>query len=85
MWFGRGRHNRRQQNQRMCARRLAHDHYSAHQGVEHDDVNILTMGSRVIGTAIATEVVRAFLNANFSGEERHVRRLKKVMEIEAEN
>ena len=64
---------------------LAHDHYSAHQGVEHDDVNVLTMGSRVIGTAIATEVVRAFLGAQFSGEERHVRRLNKVMEIEAEN
>lgn len=64
---------------------LAHDHYSAHQGVEHDDINVLTMGSRVIGTAIATEVTRAFLNAEFSGEERHVRRLKKVMEIEAEN
>ena len=64
---------------------LAHDHYSAHQGVEHDDVNVLTMGSRVIGTAIASEVTRAFLSAQFSGEERHVRRLKKVMEIEAEN
>ena len=64
---------------------LAHDHYSAHQGVEHDDVNILTMGSRVIGTAIATEVTKAFLAANFSGEERHIRRLKKVLEIEEEN
>ena len=64
---------------------LAHDHYSAHQGVEHDDVNVLTMGSRVIGTAIASEVTRAFLNAQFSGEERHVRRLNKVMQIEAEN
>ncbi len=64
---------------------LAHDHYSAHQCVEHDDVNVLTMGSRVVGTAIASEVTRAFLNAQFSGEERHVRRLHKVMEIEAEN
>ncbi len=64
---------------------LAHDHYSAHQCVEHDDVNVLTMGSRVIGTAIATEVTRAFLDAQFSGEARHVRRLEKVMEIEAEN
>ena len=64
---------------------LAHDHYSAHQGVEHDDVNVLTMGSRVIGVAIASEVTRAFLDAQFSGEERHLRRLKKVMEIEAEN
>ena len=64
---------------------LAHDHYSAHQGVEHDDVNVLTMGSRVIGTAIATEVVTAFLGAHFSGEARHVRRLAKVAEIEREN
>ena len=64
---------------------LAHDHYSAHQCVEHDDVNVLTMGSRVIGVAIASEVTRAFLDAQFSGEERHIRRLEKVMEIEAEN
>lgn len=64
---------------------LAHDVYTAHQGVEHDDVNVLTMGSRVIGPAIAKEVVEAFLNANFSGEERHKRRLQKVMEIEAQN
>lgn len=64
---------------------LAHDVYTAHQGVEHDDVNVLTMGSRVIGPAIAKEVVEAFLRANFSGEERHVRRLEKVLEIEAEN
>lgn len=64
---------------------LAHDHYSAHQCVEHDDVNVLTMGSRVIGVAIAAEVTRAFLNAEFTGEERHVRRLNKVMEIEANN
>lgn len=64
---------------------LAHDVYTAHQGVEHDDVNVLTMGSRIIGPAIAKEVVEAFLKAKFSGEERHVRRLAKVMEIEAEN
>ncbi|MBW3637085.1 MAG: ribose 5-phosphate isomerase B [Armatimonadetes bacterium] len=64
---------------------LAHDVYTAHQGVEHDDVNVLTMGSRVIGPAIAKEVVEAFLSANFSGEERHKRRLQKVMEIEAQN
>ena len=64
---------------------LAHDHYSAHQCVEHDDVNVLTMGSRVIGVAIASEVTRAFLDAEFSGEERHLRRLKKVMDIEASN
>ncbi|BCM91160.1 putative sugar phosphate isomerase YwlF [Abditibacteriota bacterium] len=64
---------------------LAHDVYTAHQGVEHDDVNVITMGARIIGPAIATEVVKAFLGAKFSGEERHVRRLKKVLEIEAEN
>jgi ribose 5-phosphate isomerase B len=64
---------------------LAHDVYTAHQGVEHDDVNVLTMGSRVIGPAIAREVVEAFLHAKFSGEERHVRRLAKVMKIEADN
>lgn len=64
---------------------LAHDVYTAHQGVEHDDVNVITMGARIIGPAIASEVVTAFLGANFSGEERHVRRLNKVLEIEAEN
>jgi len=64
---------------------LAHDVYTAHQGVEHDDINVITMGARIIGPAIAKEVVTAFLNAKFSGEERHVRRLNKVLEIEAEN
>ncbi|RYG66510.1 ribose 5-phosphate isomerase B [bacterium] len=64
---------------------LAHDVYTAHQGVEHDDVNVLTMGSRVIGPAIAKEVTEAFLHAKFSGEERHVRRLEKVMKIESDN
>ena len=64
---------------------LAHDVYTAHQGVEHDDVNIITMGARIIGPAIAHEVVTAFLGAKFSGEERHVRRLNKVLAIEAEN
>ncbi|PQV64501.1 ribose 5-phosphate isomerase B [Abditibacterium utsteinense] len=59
--------------------------YSAHQGVEHDDMNVLVLASRVIGPAVAQEIVEAFLSAKFSGEERHVRRLKKVMEIEAEN
>ena len=59
--------------------------YSAHQGVEHDDMNVLILASRVIGPAVAVEIVEAFLGAKFSGEERHVRRLKKVMEIEAEN
>ncbi len=64
---------------------LAHDVYTAHQGVEHDDINIITMGARIIGPAIAKEIVTAFLNAKFSGEERHVRRLEKVLQIEAEN
>lgn len=59
--------------------------YSAHQGVEHDDMNVLVLASRIIGPAVANEIVEAFLGAKFSGEERHVRRLAKVMEIEAEN
>jgi len=61
---------------------LAHDTYSAHQGVEHDDMNILVLGSRVIGPALAREVVKSFLEASFSGEERHMRRLGKVKAIE---
>ena len=62
---------------------LCHDTYSAHQGVEHDDMNVLVMGSRVIGTELARELVRAFLGATFSGEERHRRRLAKVIALEA--
>lgn len=61
---------------------LCHDTYSAHQGVEHDDMNVLVLGSRVVGTALAAELTRAFVAARFSGEERHVRRLRKVAEIE---
>lgn len=61
---------------------LCHDTYSARQGVEHDDMNVLCLGARVIGSDLARELVRAFLNARFSGEERHVRRLKKVLAIE---
>lgn len=61
---------------------LCHDTYSARQGVEHDDVNVLCLGARVIGEATATELVRAFLAARFSGEERHVRRLRKVLALE---
>jgi ribose 5-phosphate isomerase B len=61
---------------------VCHDTYSAHQGVEHDDMNVLTLGARVIGAELAVELVRAFLNARFSGEERHVRRLNKLMAIE---
>jgi ribose 5-phosphate isomerase B len=63
---------------------ICHDTYSAHQGVEHDDMNVLTLGSRVIGPEPAWECVVAFLGAQFSGEERHVRRLGKVLAIEAE-
>ncbi len=62
---------------------LAHDHYTAHQMVEHDDVNVLTMGARVLGEEPAKEIVLAFLGAKFTGEERHVRRLEKVLAIEA--
>jgi ribose 5-phosphate isomerase B len=59
------------------------DHYSAHQGVEHDDMNVLVLGGRIIGIAVAEELVRAFLAARFSGEERHLRRLNKVLALEA--
>lgn len=61
---------------------LCHDTYSAHQGVEHDDMNVLVLGGRVIGVETAREVVRAFLNARFTGEERHRRRLAKVIAME---
>lgn len=61
---------------------LAHDNYSAHQGVEHDDINVLCLGSRVIGIAPALEIAKTFLAARFTNEERHARRLKKVLEIE---
>ena len=62
---------------------LCHDTYSAAQGVEHDDMNVLTLGSRVIGPELAFECAVAFLRAAFSGEERHRRRLNKVLAIEA--
>ncbi|HOK45436.1 MAG TPA: ribose 5-phosphate isomerase B [Bryobacteraceae bacterium] len=62
---------------------LCHDTYSAHQGVEHDNINVLVLGARIIGNALAGELVESFLKATFSGEERHRRRLAKVMEIEA--
>ena len=61
---------------------LCHDTYSAHQGVEHDDMNVLVLGARVIGTELARELVRAFIGAEFSGEERHKRRLAKVKVLE---
>jgi RpiB/LacA/LacB family sugar-phosphate isomerase len=62
---------------------ICHDIYSAHQGVEHDDMNVLVLGARVVGAAVAPELVRAFLGARFTKEDRHVRRLNKVMAIEA--
>jgi len=61
---------------------LCNDHYSAHQGVEHDDMNVLVLGSRIIGPMTAIDATTAFLKASFSGEERHVRRLNKVKKIE---
>ena len=62
---------------------ICHDTYSAHQGVEHDDMNVLTLGARVIGVEPAIECCLAFLAARFSGEPRHERRLRKVLAIEA--
>jgi RpiB/LacA/LacB family sugar-phosphate isomerase len=61
---------------------LCHDHYSAHQGVEHDDMNVLVLGGRVIGESLALELVSAFLDSKFTREERHLRRLEKVLDIE---
>lgn len=61
---------------------LCHDTYSAHQGVEHDDMNVLVLGSRIIGEALAKELIQTFLKAEFSGEARHVRRLEKVKALE---
>jgi len=63
---------------------VAHDTYSAHQGGEHDDMNVLCLGGRIIGTETAVECARAFLGATFTGEERHARRLAKILAIEAE-
>ena len=62
---------------------LCHDTYSARQGVEHDDMNVLCLGARVVGPELAVELARAFLGARFSGEERHRRRLGKILAIEA--
>lgn len=63
---------------------LCHDTYSARQGVEHDDMNVLVLGSRVIGHALAKELAQAFLSAEFSNEERHRRRLEKIHRLETE-
>jgi len=62
---------------------VCHDTYSAHQGVEHDDMNVIVLGSRVIASELARELVRAYLGAAFSGEERHVRRLAKIRKLES--
>jgi RpiB/LacA/LacB family sugar-phosphate isomerase len=61
---------------------LCHDTYSAHQGVEHDDMNVLVLGARVIGPELARELVKAYLGARFSGAERHRRRLEKIARLE---
>lgn len=61
---------------------VCHDTYSAHQGVEHDKMNVLCLGGRVIGTELAYELVLTFLNANFTAQERHIRRVNKIIDIE---
>jgi ribose 5-phosphate isomerase B len=61
---------------------ICHDTYSAHQGVEHDDMNVLCLGSEVVGAELAGELVRAFLAARFDGSERYVKRLEKVEQLE---
>ena len=63
---------------------VCHDVYSAHQGVEHDDMNVLCLGSEVVGPELAAELTRAFLTARFDGGERYVRRLEKIEEMERE-
>lgn len=61
---------------------LCHDCYSAHQGVEHDDINVLVLGARIIGSELAKDLCTAFLNARYTAEDRHQRRLRKIIEIE---
>jgi ribose 5-phosphate isomerase B len=61
---------------------IAHDVYSAHQGVEHDDMNVLCLGSEVVGPSLAADLVRAFLHARFDGGERYIRRLEKIASME---
>jgi ribose 5-phosphate isomerase B len=63
---------------------ICHDAYSAHQGVEHDDMNVLCLGSEIVGAELAAELVRAFLGARFSGGDRYVARLEKVNAMERE-
>ena len=62
---------------------VCHDVYSAHQGVEHDNMNVLCLGGRIIGPEVAKEIVKAFISAEFSKEERHIRRVNKILQIEA--
>ncbi len=62
---------------------ICHDTYSAHQGVEHDDMNVLVVGARIIGVEVAKEIVRSFLGATYSNEERHQRRLAKLLAVES--
>ena len=62
---------------------VCHDSYSAHQGVEHDDMNVLCIGGRIVGDELAREILSAFAGAVFSGEERHMRRLNKILALEA--
>jgi ribose 5-phosphate isomerase B len=61
---------------------VCHDTFSAHQGREDDDTNVLCLGARIVGVSLATEILNSWLNASFSGAERHVRRLNKVISIE---
>ena len=61
---------------------VCHDIYSAHQGVEHNDMNVLCLGSRIVGIEVARELVKAFITAEYTGEERHQRRLDKVLDME---
>jgi ribose 5-phosphate isomerase B len=61
---------------------ICHDIYSAHQGVEHDDMNVLCLGSDVVGPSLTADLIRAFLAAEFNGGERYVRRLKKIEDLE---
>ncbi len=61
---------------------ICHDTYSAHQGVEHDDMNVLCLGSRVVGSELAFDIVRSFMGANYTAVDRHARRLEKVLRLE---
>lgn len=64
---------------------ICHDIYSSHQSVEHDNINVLVLGARIIGSELARELVISYLNARFSGDERHIRRLKKIEKFEVED